>query len=48
MTMTSLFKKFASDRENKFTIILPMGGIIYSFLSDDDGMHKVVMSTKAK
>ena len=36
MAMTSLFKKAHLDKEHRFTILLPMGGIVYYFVSEDD------------
>ena len=48
MAMTSLFRKSWSDPEHRFTILLPTGGIIYFFVSEDDRKPKVVVSAQAK
>lgn len=46
MALTSLFKKSFANVHNKFTIVLPTGGIIYFFMEEMYDFPKVFISTQ--
>jgi hypothetical protein len=45
-SITSLFRKSLSNPRNKFTIVLPSGGIVYFFMEEVLDSPKLFVSTQ--